>query len=541
MSEELTSYHGNPLLKSAGVAHNFTQEELDEYLKCSNDHVYFIENYIKIVHVDLGIIPFDLYDFQQKMVNTIHDNRFSIFCTPRQVGKSTTVVSYFLWYVLFNEDVNIAILANKGSLARDILSRLQLAYENLPKFLQQGVLIWNKGNIELENGSKIIASSTSSSAIRGGSYNMILLDEFAFVPPNIADEFMASVYPTISSGKSTKIVVVSTPNGLNHFYKMWEDAKENKNNYAPVEVAWRDVPGRDDAWKDETIRNIGKERWAQEFEGEFVGGTNTLVNASSLKNLVFKAPIEQKGGIDVYEHPKEGRVYAIGVDVSRGENLDYSAFSVFDATEFPYRQVAKYRNSSISPLLYPSVVASCGQKYNDAYVLVETNGIGQQVADVLHNDMEYDNLVLITSKGRAGQVFDGGFGKGSTQLGITMSKKVKQVGCSMLKDLIESQKLITNDFETIRELSSFVSKAHSYEADVGCHDDLVMSMLLFAWLTSQPHFKDITDLDLRRRLLEEKMQALEEEVLPFGFINDAQDNESFVEDDGTVWNIVDLP
>lgn len=541
MSEELTSYHGNPLLKSAGVAHNFTQEELDEYLKCSNDHVYFIENYIKIVHVDLGIIPFDLYDFQQKMVNTIHDNRFSIFCTPRQVGKSTTVVSYFLWYVLFNEDVNIAILANKGSLARDILSRLQLAYENLPKFLQQGVLIWNKGNIELENGSKIIASSTSSSAIRGGSYNMILLDEFAFVPPNIADEFMSSVYPTISSGKSTKIVVVSTPNGLNHFYKMWEDAKENKNNYTPVEVAWRDVPGRDDAWKDETIRNIGKERWAQEFEGEFVGGTNTLVNASSLKNLVFKAPIEQRGGIDVYEHPKEGHVYAIGVDVSRGENLDYSAFSVFDATEFPYRQVAKYRNSSISPLLYPSVVASCGQKYNNAYVLVETNGIGQQVADVLHNDMEYDNLVLITSKGRAGQVFDGGFGKGSTQLGITMSKKVKQVGCSMLKDLIESQKLITNDFETIRELSSFVSKAHSYEADVGCHDDLVMSMLLFAWLTSQPHFKDITDLDLRRRLLEEKMQALEEEVLPFGFMNDAQDNETFVEDDGTVWSIVNLP
>ena len=541
MSEELTSYHGNPLLKSAGVAHNFTQEELDEYLKCSNDHVYFIENYIKIVHVDLGIIPFDLYDFQEKMVNTIHDNRFSIFCTPRQVGKSTTVVSYFLWYVLFNEDVNIAILANKGLLARDILSRLQLAYENLPKFLQQGVLIWNKCNIELENGSKIIASSTSSSAIRGGSYNMILLDEFAFVPPNIADEFMASVYPTISSGKSTKIVVVSTPNGLNHFYKMWEDAKENKNNYVPVEVAWRDVPGRDDDWKEETIRNIGEERWAQEFEGEFVGGTNTLVNASILKNLVFKAPIEQKGGVDVYENPKEGHVYAIGVDDSRGENLDYSAFSVFDATEFPYRQVAKYRNSSISPLLYPSVVASCGQKYNDAYVLVETNGIGQQVSDILHNDMEYENLVLITSKGRAGQVFDGGFGKGSTQLGITMSKKVKQVGCSMLKDLIESQKLITNDFETISELSSFVSKAQSYEADVGCHDDLVMSMLLFAWLTSQPHFKDITDLDLRRRLLEEKMQALEDELVPFGFMNNVQEDESFVDEDGTFWKVVDLP
>jgi len=539
MSEEQpTSYLGNPQLKPAGTKHNYSEEELEEYLKCSNDPEYFIEHYIKVVHVDLGVVPFKLYDFQKRMVDTIHKNRFSIFCTPRQVGKSTTVISYFLWYILFNEDVNIAVLANKGALARDILSRLQLAYENLPKFLQQGVLIWNKGNIELENGSKIIASSTSSSAIRGGSYNMILLDEFAFVPPNIADEFMASVYPTISSGTSTKIVVVSTPNGLNHFYKMWEDANDGRNNYVPVNVHWRDVPGRDDAWRDETIRNIGKERWAQEFEGEFVGGTNTLINASILKNLVFKSPVENRSGIDIYEHPKEDRIYAMGVDVSRGENLDYSAFSVFDATEFPYRQVAKYRNSSVSPLMYPSIIASCAQNYNNAYVLIETNGIGQQVADILHGEMEYENIVLITAKGRAGQVFDGGFGKGATQLGITMSKKVKQVGCSMLKDLIEGEKLITNDFETISELSSFVSKAQSYEADVGCHDDLVMSMLLFAWLTSQPHFKDITDLDLRRRMLEEKMQAMEDEILPFGFTNTIED-EGFVDNDGQAWFYVD--
>jgi len=537
MSEEITSYHGNHQLKSAGVAHNFTQEELDEYLKCSNDHVYFIENYIKIVHVDLGIIPFDLYDFQQKMVNTIHDNRFSIFCTPRQVGKSTTVVSYFLWYVLFNEDVNIAILANKGSLARDILSRLQLAYENLPKFLQQGVLIWNKGNIELENGSKVFASSTSSSAIRGGSYNMILLDEFAFVPPNIADEFMASVYPTISSGKSTKIVVVSTPNGLNHFYKMWEDAKSKRNNYIPVNVHWKDVPGRDDAWKEETIRNIGEERWAQEFEGEFVGGTNTLINGGVIKNMVFKTPIEHRNGLDVYEHPIKDHVYAMGVDVSRGENLDYSAFSVFNVSRFPYKQVAKYRSSSISPLLYPSVIDSCAKRYNDSHVLIETNGIGQQVEDILHNELECENLIMVTSKGRAGQVVDGGFGKGTTQLGVTMSKKVKQVGCSMLKDLIESEKMITNDFDTIAELNSFVSKAQSYEADVGCHDDLVMSMLLIAWLSSQPHFKDMTDVDLRKQMLEEKMKALEDDLLPFGFINDDQEDDTFVDDSGTLWSV----
>ena len=536
MSEELvTAYLGNPNLKPAGTPHNFTEEQLEEYVKCSNDPEYFIENYIKVVHVDLGIVPFKLYDFQKTMVNTIHKNRFSIFCTPRQVGKSTTVISYFLWYILFNEDVNIAVLANKGALARDILSRLQLAYENLPKFLQQGVLIWNKGNLELENGSKIIAASTSSSAIRGGSYNMILLDEFAFVPPNIADEFMASVYPTISSGTSTKIVIVSTPNGLNHFYKLWEDASDKKNNYVPVSVHWKDVPGRDEEWKRETIRNIGVERWAQEFEGEFVGGTNTLISGSTLKNMVFKEPIEKRNGLDIYEQPREDRVYVVGVDVSRGENLDYSAFSVVDCSEFPYKQVAKYRSSAISTLLYPSIIASVATKYNEAYILVEVNGIGQQVADILHNEVEYENVVLITSKGRAGQVFDGGFGTGTTQTGITMSKKVKQVGCSMLKNMVEEEKLIINDFDTISELSSFVSKAQSYEADVGCHDDLVMSLLLFAWLSSQPHFKEITDLDLRRRMLQEKMQLLEDEILPFGFIQDARDEESFTDDEGQQW------
>jgi hypothetical protein len=529
------AYLGNPLLKPAGVPHDYTEEELAEYIKCSKKPQYFIENYIKVVHVDRGLIPFKLYKFQKQMVKTIHNNRFSIFCTPRQVGKSTTVVSYFLWYILFNESVNIAILANKGSLARDILSRLQLAYENLPKFLQQGVLIWNKGNLEIENGSKVVAASTSSSAIRGGSYNMILLDEFAFVPPNIASEFMSSVYPTISSGTSTKIVVVSTPNGLNHFYKMWEDAKDKKNNYIPLEVHWKDVPGRDNRWKDETIRNIGKERWAQEFEGEFIGGLNTLISGSTLKNMVFKNPIDKNNGLDVYEYPKEDHLYMMTVDVSLGEDLDYSAFSVIDATEFPYRQVAKYRNASITPLIYPNVIASVAEKYNEAYVLVEVNGIGKQVADILHNEIEYENIVMISTRGRAGQVFDSGFGKGTTDLGLTMSKKVKQIGCSMLKSLLEENKLIVNDFDTIAELSSFVAKAGSYEADAGNHDDLVMTLLLFAWLTSQPHFKDITDNDIRKHLLEEKMRLLEEDILPFGFVDVGMEEQTFTDGDGQVW------
>jgi hypothetical protein len=316
---------------------------------------------------------------------------------------------------------------------------------------------------------------------------------------------------------------------------MWEDAKDNNNNYVPLEVHWRDVPGRDNKWKEETIRNIGKERWAQEFEGEFVGGLNTLISGSVLKNLVFKTPIEQKNCLDVYEEPIEDHMYVMTVDVSHGENLDYSAFSVIDTTEFPYRQVAKYRNSGITPLLYPNIISTVAERYNQAYVLVETNGIGKQVADILHGEIEYENMVLITTRGRAGQVFDGGFGKGATDVGLTMSKKVKQVGCSMLKDLIEDQKLIVNDFDTISELSSFISKAGSYEADVGCYDDLVMSLLLFAWISSQPYFKELTDLDLRKKMLEEKMKIIEDDILPFGFIGSGEDEESFVDDEGQVW------
>ena len=535
-----TSYLGNSQLKPAGVNYNYTETELEEYIKCSESPEYFIENYVQIVHVDRGLVPFELYDFQRKMVDTMHNNRFSIFCTARQVGKSTTVISYFLWYVLFNESVNVAVLANKGSLAREILGRLQLAYENLPKFLQQGVLVWNKGNLELENGSKIIAASTSSSAIRGGSFNMLLLDEFAFVPPNIADEFMSSVYPTITSGTTTKIITVSTPKGLNHFYKMWEDAKEKRNLYVPVQVHWTEVPGRDAKWKKDTIANIGMDRWNQEFECQFLGGQNTLISSSKLKTMVMKAPIETLNCLDIYEEPTEDRVYTLTVDVSHGEGNDYSAFSVIDSSKFPYRQVAKYRNSNISPLLFPSVISNVAKKYNEAWVLIETNGIGQQVADILHDEIEYENMILITSRGRAGQVFDGGFGgKGQAQYGITMSKKVKQVGCNMLKNLIEEDKLLINDFDTIAELSSFASKAGSYEAEAGAFDDLAMTLVMFAWLNSQTYFKEITDLDLRRRMLEEKMKLMEEDVLPFGWIQDGNHKETFVDTEGTVWTVVE--
>jgi len=519
MATQQAGYLGNPLLKKAGTHEEFTEEQIAEYIKCSNDPVYFILNYVKIVNVDKGLIPFEMYDFQENIVNTIHNNRFAIAKLPRQSGKTTTVISYFLHYILFNEDVNIAILANKGSLARDILGRLQLAYENLPPFLQQGIKVWNRGDMQLENGSKIVAASTSSSAVRGGTYNMILLDEFAFVPKNIADDFFSSVYPTISSGKTTKVIIVSTPCGMNHFYKLWSDAQEKKNLYKPVEVHWSEIPGRDEKWKEETIKNTSKEQFAQEFECDFVGSINTLINATKLKNMPFKEPTQILGDMDIYETPQEGHVYTLIVDVSHGEGLDYSAFSIIDSSEFPYKQVAKYRNATIPPLTYPTVIHNAALKYNEAFILVEINDIGQQVADILRYDLEYDNMLMVTQRGRAGQVLGGGFGIGQAQIGIKTTKKVKQVGCLNLKNLVENDKLLIEDFDTISELTSFVARGYSYEAEPGHNDDLVMTLVLFCWLTTQPYFKDLTNVDARKRILADKSKVEEEELMPFGFID----------------------
>jgi hypothetical protein len=534
-------YLGNPLLKAAGTPHEFTKEEIKEYIKCSKDPVYFIQAFIKIVNVDRGLIPFDLYKFQKKIVNSVHKNRFTIAKLPRQSGKTTTVIAYFLHYILFNEDVNIAILANKGSLAREILGRLQLAYENLPMFLQQGIKVWNRGDIQLENGSKIVAAATSSSAIRGGSFNMILLDEFAFVPKNIADEFFSSVYPTISSGKTTKVIIVSTPYGMNHFYKIWCDAEEKKNDYVPIEVHWSEVPGRDQKWKEETIRNTSKEQFAQEFECDFVGSINTLISAAKLKTMPFRDPVEVRQHLDIYDRPVEEKSYVLVVDVSHGEELDYSAFSVVDASQIPYKQVAKYRSNSIAPMLYPSIIHDVAKQFNNAYVFIEINDIGQQVADILHYDLEYENVLMVVQKGRAGQMLAGGFGQGQAQLGIKTTKKVKQIGCLNLKNVIEDDKLIIEDFDTISELTSFISKGYSYEADTGYNDDLVMTLVLFAWLTTQPYFKDLTNLDLRRKMLEEKATLEMSNMLPFGIIDDGMysEEDSFTDSSGTRWQTVE--
>lgn len=524
------TYLGNPNLKRSNVPIQFTDENVKEYIKCSKDAIYFITKYVQIVNIDKGLIPFNLYDFQEEMVNLFDMNRFVICKLPRQSGKSTTVTAYMLWLILFNDNQNIAILANKGALARELLGKIQLAYEHLPTWLQQGIMVWNKGNIELENGSKIVAAATSSSAIRGGSYNLIFLDEFAFVGNNMADEFFSSVYPTISAGLTSKVFIVSTPNGMNHFYKLWSDAEEGNNKYASIEVHWSQVPNRDEEWKKETISNTSEAQFRQEFECEFLGSANTLIHPTKLKNLVFRKPIDYWNDVEIYHNPTEGHEYAISVDTSRGLGLDYSAFLVFDISEMPYKLVAKYRDQFVSPLLYPSVISAVGMKYNQAFVMVEINDIGQQVADILHTDLEYDNLLITSTRGRGGQRIGGGFAK-QIQLGVRTTKTVKSIGCSNLKDLLENDKLIIEDFDLIAELSSFISRKNTYMAEEGSHDDLVMCAVLFGWLTRQDYFKDLTDVDIRTKIYDEKIKMLEDDALNVVLMDDGQPDPDVIDID----------
>ena len=532
-------YLGNPNLKKANTEIEFTQEQILEFVKCKDDPVYFAKKYIKIVSLDEGLVPFDLYPFQEKLIRNFHEERFNICKMPRQTGKSTTCVSYLLHYALFNDNVNIAVLANKASTARDLLGRLQLAYENLPKWMQQGILAWNKGSLELENGSKILAASTSASAVRGGSYNVIFLDEFAFIPNHIADQFFASVYPTISSGQNTKVIIVSTPRGMNHFYRLWHDAERGKNEYKPTDVHWSEVPGRDDVWREQTIANTSEQQFKVEFECEFLGSVDTLIAPSKLRNLVYEEPKERSAGLDIYEDPVKDHDYLITVDVARGVEKDYSAFVLVDITTFPHKIVGKYRNNQIKPMLFPSVIYEVATKYNKAFILCEVNDIGDQVASIIHYDLEYDNLLMASMRGRAGQVIGQGFSGEKTQMGVKMSKTVKKVGSLNLKTLIEADKILFKDYEIISELTTFIQKNNSFEAEEGANDDLAMCLVIYAWLVQNDYFKELTDQDVRKRLYEEQKNQIEQDMAPFGFMIDGLDDDTFVDAEGDRWNKAD--
>tara|TARA_B000000557_G_C20797395_1_gene453892 strand:+ start:150 stop:1394 length:1245 start_codon:yes stop_codon:yes gene_type:complete len=390
-------------------------------------------------------------------------------------------------------------------------------------WLQQGVIVWNKTSIELENGSQIIASSTASSAIRGYSINFLYLDEFAFVPRNIQDDFFTSVYPTIISGTNTKVVITSTPNGFDLFYKIWINSVENRNEYSNFMVNWWDVPGRDEEWKQKTIANTSEDQFRQEFDAEFLGSANTLISPNILKILAFIDPKSKHydGSLSIYEEPEEGRNYFLVADVSRGVGIDSSAFIVYDVTEMPYKVVAAYKNNLIEPILYPEIIYQVARSYCEAFVMIEINDNGQQIADILHQDLEYENIVYTTVKGRAGQVLGAGFAP-NTQRGVRTTKQVKRLGCVNMKTMIEKQQIILNDFNVINELSTFIHKGNGYEAESGAHDDLVMCLVLLSWATTQTFFKELTDTDFRAKILAEREKMWEDEVLPFAFYDDGQ-------------------
>jgi len=529
-------YNGNANIKRTGIAVDWTPDLIQEYLKCSQDVVYFTEKYMKIINVDKGLINFNLYDYQKNMLQSMSDNRYTIIATARQAGKSTTTCAFILWYIIFHSEKTVALLANKGDTAREILGRVQLAYQHLPKWLQQGVVEWNKGSFELENQSRVIAGATSADAIRGYTINLLFIDEAAHIEN--WDEFFTSVFPTITSGNTTKVVLVSTPLGLNHFYKTWIGAVEGRNSYNPIKVMWYDIPGRNEEWKAQVLSGMNgdTEKFAQEMEVEFMGSSGTLIAGWKLKELTYQMPLAQHEGLSQYAKPEKGHYYVCVVDVSQGKGLDYSCFQIIDVTSMPYNQVCTYRSNVITTMDYASVVNNICKLYNNAGVLVELNDVGDQVARDLLFEFEYPNI-LYTEHTPRGKKISSGFGGHGQERGVRTSKTVKAVGCSMLKMLIEQNQLIINDFETIRELSTFSKKRESYEAESGAHDDLVMPLVLFGWMSDQNYFRDLTDINTLMRLREKTDEEMMGDLLPFGFMDDGfdPDKDMIIEGEQANW------
>ena len=536
--QDIEHFQGNPLVKKVGAQIQFTKEQVEEYVKCAQDPFYFIEKYMKIITIDSGVQVIKLYDFQREMINKFVNEKFILAKCARQSGKTIGVESFILWSILFKDNYRVGMFANKFDTSKKILKEVKYSYEQLPMWLQQGVVTWNKHSIELENGSSITSSSTSGDAGRSRTYNLVFLDEFAFVPDYVAADFFTAVYPTISSGKNTKVIIISTPNGLNFFYRMWVEAQEGRSNYKLFEANWRAVPNRDEAWAAETLANVGEKAFQQEYECDFLGSSNTLISTTKIKEMVWKRPVKRyQGGLAIYEEPKPRNQYIITVDVSRGIGKDYSAFTVINVSEFPYKVVAKYQNNEISPMVFPNTIYETATHFNQAMVLVEVNDIGEQVGAILYNDLEYEDLIMTEHGGRKGQRISSGFG-GNVYYGVRMTGNVKKIGMANLKTMIESDKLLIHDVDIITELSTFVQKRNSYEAEEGYHDDLVMCLIIFGWVSNQEYFKELTNSDIRKKLEKEREQEIMESTLPPGFVVNGEEEESFTDSEGTVWFVV---
>ena len=538
-------YNGNASLKRTGIELPYTEKEVLELAKCVENPIYFIDNYCYIVTLDHGIQPFKLYDCQKEKLETIHNNRKVIIMEGRQQGKTSVAAAYILWYTLFQDSKTVAILANKASTAREIMSRYQLMFEHLPSWMQQGVKTWNKGDIELENGSVVFTAATTAAGIRGKSVNLLYIDEAAIIPNTIADQFFTAVYPVISAGQTTKILITSTPLGYNHFWKFWNDAVNKINDFVPMFIPYSRIPGRDEAWALEQRRQLGELKYNQEVLCKFLGSSLTLIDSSTIEYMSTCPTVYSKDGLDLYEYPikaerddeeklvRKPHSYVIVADTAKGVGGDYSAFVIIDITDVPYKLVGKYRDNKIAPMLYPTVIHKVARDFNDAYVLIETNS-SEQVAHIMHNELEYGNIVFVNRSTKSGQVVSGGFGGGKVQLGVNTDKRVKRIGCFTFKSLLEEKKLLVFDPDVISEISTFIQVRDSYQADEGYHDDLVMPLVLFSWLTTNPYFKEMSDVNIREAMYQERIKQIEEEVVPFGFIMSGNEEELIVED-GDVW------
>ena len=525
MLNQKNTYLGNPNVKKDGVNEQWTPDLIQEYKKCMVDPVYFVEHYCKVISLDEGIVNFKLYPYQRKMFQQFQENRFNVVLACRQSGKSISACAYLLWYALFNPEKTVAILANKGQTAGEMLSRITLMLENIPFFIQPGSKAVNKRSLEFSNNSRIIASATSGNSIRGMSVNLLYLDEFAFVER--ASEFYTSTYPVVSAGKDTKVIVTSTANGIgNQFHKIWEGAVQGINEFSSFRVDWWDVPGRDDEWKQQTIANTSQLQFDQEFGNTFFGTGDTLVNADTLLGLRAKAPVRtMEGGLlKIYEEPIKDHDYVMTVDVSKGRGQDYSTFTLIDISSRPFKQVAVYRNNTISPLLFPNIIYKFAKPYNEAYVVVESNDQGSVVCNGLYHDLEYEN-VHVESSVKANAI------------GIEINRKTKRLGCSAIKDILEEKRLTINDEQTILEISTFEAKGQSYEASEGNHDDLMMNLVLFGYFVSTQYFSDMTDINLKQMMFEQKMQEIENDVVPFGFIDDGEEAIVKIENEDDPWRI----
>jgi hypothetical protein len=539
-------YNGNSSLKRIGIDFSYSEEQVLELAKCADDPIYFIDNYCYIVTLDHGIQPFKLYDCQKRKIKLIHDNRKVILMEGRQQGKTTSAAAYILWYTLFQENKTVAVLANKASTAREIMARYQLMFEHLPDWMQQGIKTWNKGDIELENGSIVFTAATTAAGIRGKSVNLLYIDEAAIIPNTVADAFFTAVYPVISAGQTTKILITSTPLGYNHFWKFWNDAVNKNNDFVPMFIPYSEIPGRTEAWALEQKRQLGDLKYNQEVLCKFLGSSLTLINSDTIEYMSTCPTVYSKDGLDLYEYPVKAQLdedteeligkphsYVIVADTAKGVGGDYSAFVIMDVSSVPYKLVGKFRDNKIAPMLYPSVIYKVARDYNMAYVLIEVNS-SEQVAHIMHNELEYENLIFVNRDTKTGQTVTGGFGGGKTQLGVQTDKRVKRIGCFTFKALVEEKKLLITDADTISEISTFIQVKDSYAADDGYHDDLVMPLVLFSWLTTNPYFKELNDVNIREAMYQARIKQIEEDVVPFGFAFNGTEEDYSVED-GDMW------